>query len=75
MATENSPWLEKLGEGNDMKLTRGFDGRCGDGGRPVAEKQIGGGFPSRTRSLDPRETLRNVAKGCGEGGGGVQHVL
>jgi hypothetical protein len=32
------------------------------------EKQIGGGFFSRTRSWEPRETMRNAAKGCGEGG-------
>jgi hypothetical protein len=69
MATESSPRLEKLGEGNDTKLTRGFGRRCGDGRRPTVEKQIGGGFLSRTRSLELRETMRNVAKGCGEGGG------
>jgi hypothetical protein len=38
----------------------------------VAEKQISGGFPSRTRSLEPREMMRNEAKGYGEGGGGVR---
>jgi hypothetical protein len=44
MVSENSPRLEKLGEGNDVKLTRGFRGRCGNGGRPTAKKQIDGGF-------------------------------
>jgi hypothetical protein len=58
-----------------VKLTRGFRGRCGNGGRLAAEKQIGGGFFSRTQSLEPRETMRNAAKGCGEGGGGVQRLL
>jgi hypothetical protein len=72
---ESSLRLEKLGEGNDAKLTRGFGRRCGDGGRLAAEKQIGGDFPSQTRSLEPRETMRNAAQGCGEGGGGVQCLL
>jgi hypothetical protein len=48
MAMESSPRLEKLGEGNDVELTRGFGEWCSDGGRPAAEKQIGGGFFSRT---------------------------
>jgi hypothetical protein len=60
--SERSPRLEKLGEGNDVKLTRGFSGQCGNGGRLAAEKQIGGGFFLWTRSLEPRETMRNAAK-------------
>jgi hypothetical protein len=75
MATESSPRLEKLGEGNDVKLTRGFSGWCSDGGRPAVEKQIGVGFFSRTRSLEPREMMRTTTSGCGEGGGGVQRLL
>jgi hypothetical protein len=75
MVSENSPRLEKLGEGKGTKLTRGFRGRCGNRGRPAAENQIGGGFFSWTRSLEPRETMRNAAKGCGEGGGGVRRLL
>jgi hypothetical protein len=75
MVSESSSWLGKLGEGNDAKLTRGFRGRCGNGGWPAAEKQIGGGFFSWTRSSEPREPMRNAAKGCGEGGGGVQRLL
>jgi hypothetical protein len=67
-AMESSPRLEKLGDGNAVKLTRGFGGRCGNGGRTAEEKQIGGGFPSQTRSMEPREMMRNAAKGCGEGG-------
>jgi hypothetical protein len=59
--SESSPWLGKLGEGNDVKLTRGFRGRCGNGGRPAAEKQIGGGFFSQTRSSEPRD------ENCGKG--------
>jgi hypothetical protein len=73
--TESSPRLEKPGEGNDVKLTRGFGGWCGDRERLTAEKQIGGGFPSWTRSLEPSETMRNAAKGCGEGGGSVWCLL
>jgi hypothetical protein len=72
---ESSPRLWKHGEGHDAKLTRGFRGRCGNGRRPATEKQIGGGFFSRTRSSEPREPMRNAAKGCGEGGGGVRHLL
>jgi hypothetical protein len=34
----------------------------------VVEKQISGDFPSRTRTLEPREMKRNTTKGCGEGG-------
>jgi hypothetical protein len=74
-ATESSPRLEKCVEGNDAKLNRGFGGRCGDIGRPAAEKQIDGGFPSQTRSLEPREMMRNAPKGCGEGGDGVRRLL
>jgi hypothetical protein len=48
MAMESSLRLEKLGEGNDVKLTRGFGEWCSDGGRPAEEKQIGGGFFSWT---------------------------
>jgi hypothetical protein len=48
MVSEKSSRMEKLGESNDAKLTRGFSGRCGKGGRPVAGKQIGGGFFSWT---------------------------
>jgi hypothetical protein len=73
--SKSSPRLGKLGEGNDAKLTPGFRGRCGNGGWPTAEKQIGGGFFSRTRSSEPREPMRNAAKGCGEGGGGVRRLL
>jgi hypothetical protein len=73
--SERSPRLEKLGEGNDVKLTRGFSGRCGNGGRPAAGKQIGGVFFSWTRSLELREAMMNVAKVCGEGGGAVQCLL
>jgi hypothetical protein len=73
--SERSPWLEKLGEGNDTKLTRGSSGWCGNGGKPTAEKQIGGDFFLWTRSLEPREMMRNVAKVCGEGGGAVRHIL
>jgi hypothetical protein len=65
--SESSPRLGKLGEGNDAKLTRGFRGRCGNGGWPAAEKQIGSGFFSRTRSSEPREPMRNAAKDCWEG--------
>jgi hypothetical protein len=58
-----------------VKLTRGFRGQCGNEGRSAVEKQIGGGFVSRTRSLEPREMMRNASKGCGEGGGGVRRLL
>jgi hypothetical protein len=74
-ASESSPWVEKLGEGNDVKATRGFGGRCCDGGRLAAEKQIGDDFFSQARSLELREMMRTMAKGCGEGGGGVRHLL
>jgi hypothetical protein len=67
--------MEKLGEVNDAKLTQGFDGQCGDRGRPVVEKQIGGGFFSQTQSLEPREMMRTTTKCCGEGGGGVRRLL
>jgi hypothetical protein len=72
---ESLPRLEKLGEGNDAKLTRGFSERCGIKGRLAAKKQIGDDFFSRTRSLELRETMRTVTKGCGEGWGGVRHLL
>jgi hypothetical protein len=75
MVLESSPRLEKLGEGNDMKLTRGLSGRCGNEERPVAEKQIGGGFFSQTRSLEPREMMRTTTKGCGKGWRGVRRPL
>jgi hypothetical protein len=74
-ASKSSPRLEKLGEGNDAKLTQGFGGWCGDGGWPEVEKQIGGGFFSQTRSLEPREMMRTTTKGCGERGGGVRCLL
>jgi hypothetical protein len=41
----------------------------------VAEKQISDGFFSRAQSLEPRETMRTMAKGCGEGWGGVRCLL
>jgi hypothetical protein len=74
-ASKSSPRLEKLGEVNDVKLTQGFDGQCGDRGRPAVEKQIGGGFFSQTQSLELREMLRTTTKCCGEGGGGVRRLL
>jgi hypothetical protein len=73
--TESSLRLGKCGEGNDAKLTRGFSGWCTDGGRPTVEKQINDAFPSQTRSLALRETMKNAAKGCGEIGVGVWHLL
>jgi hypothetical protein len=42
--SESSSRLEKLGEGNDVKLTRGFSERCGIRGRLAAKKQIGDDF-------------------------------
>jgi hypothetical protein len=75
MVSEKSPRMETHGEGNDVKLTRGFSGRCGNGGRPTAGKQIGGGFFSWTRSLELREMMRNAANVCGEGRGDVRCLL
>jgi hypothetical protein len=75
MDSESSPRLGKLREGHDAMLTRGFRGRCSNGRRPAAEKQIGNDFFSRTRSSEPREPMRNAAKGSGEGGGGVRRLL
>jgi hypothetical protein len=53
----------------------GEGGRCSNGGRPAAEKQIGGVFFSWTRSLELRETMRNEANVCGKGGGAVRRLL
>jgi hypothetical protein len=73
--SEKSPRMENLGEGNNVKLTRGFSGRCGNGGRLAARKQIGGDFFLWTRSLEPRKMMRNAAKVCGEGRGDVRCLL
>jgi hypothetical protein len=43
MATESSPRLEKLGEGNTVKLSCGFSGQCGNGGRPAVASPRGQG--------------------------------
>jgi hypothetical protein len=55
--------------------TVGEGGRCGVRGRPATVDRNGGGFFSWTRSLDLRETMRNVAKVGGEGGGAVRRLL
>jgi hypothetical protein len=53
----------------------GGGGRCGAGGSPATVDRNGGDFFSWTRSLEPRETMRNAAKVCGEGGGVVRRLL
>jgi hypothetical protein len=63
------------GEGNSAELTEVEVGWRGGGVVYAMEKQIGGGFFSWTQSLEPRETMRNVAKVCGEGGGVVRWLL
>jgi hypothetical protein len=55
--------------------TVGEGGRCSARGRPATVDQNGGDFFSWTRSLEPRETMRNAAKVCGEGGGAVRRLL
>jgi hypothetical protein len=71
----SSPVVGEKEKGAPRVPTVGESGRCGNGGRPAAEKQIGGGFFSWTRSLEPREMMRNEAKVCGEGGGAVRRLL
>jgi hypothetical protein len=55
--------------------TVGEGGRCSAGWRPATVDQNGDGFFSWTQSLEPRETMRNAAKVCGEGGGDVRCLL
>jgi hypothetical protein len=62
---KGASWVPTVGEG----------GWCSAGGRPATVDQNCGGFFSWTRSLEPRETMRNAAKVCGEGGGAVRRLL
>jgi hypothetical protein len=62
MATENSPWLEKLGEGNDMKLTRLR--------RAVQRRREAGGgetnrwrLPLTDKELGPKRNIEECGKG------------
>jgi hypothetical protein len=71
----SSSAVEEKGKGASGIPTVGEGGRCGAGGRPATVDQNGGGFFSWTRSLEPRETMRNAAKVCGEEGGVVRHLL
>jgi hypothetical protein len=71
----SSPAVGEKEKGASGVPTVGEGGRCGAGGRPATVDQNGCGFFSWTRSLELRETMRNAAKVCGEGGGAVRCLL
>jgi hypothetical protein len=71
----SSPAVGEKEKGASGIPTVGEGGRCGAGGRLTTVDQNGGGFFSWTRSLEPRETMRNAAKVCGEEGGVVRRLL
>jgi hypothetical protein len=75
LVSGSSPAVGEKEKGASGVPTVGEGGRCSARGRPATVDQNGGDFFSWTRSLEPRETMRNAAMVCGEGGGAVRRLL
>jgi hypothetical protein len=73
--SESLPTVGEKEKGASGVPTMGEGGRCGAGGRPATVDRNSCDFFSWTRSLELRETTRNAAEVCGEGGGAVRCLL